>query len=444
MGTANRKQSNIGFPTRVVLFLISSISLALIMSAGHSFITLKGLRTEYLENRARDLARTISQAGGGRGRRSNQLLWEQAIDRVYEEHRESLLFVVLFDREGNILGQAGFEGAVVPADLDALKNQISSGEYLYVHEMSGGGGPRWDTNRFIVGRIALGLNAAEADFLVRQAYVHVIVSGIALLALWSLSLYLIHTVRRFLHLKVREESERHLTALGRMSATLAHEIRNPLGAMKGLTQVAREELPPEHSTQAMLKTVVEEAKRLESLVTDLLSFARTRELQLSQFDLVSLAKEVVALIRQETEKTDVTVSVSSSEERITVSSDRDGLKQVLLNIIRNAVEASPKGGPVTVDLHARSGRKAVITVKDQGSGIGDTDPEELFQPFKTTKVRGSGLGLSVCLQIVTRFGGRISLTNNTDVGANCTVEIPRGKIALPKSEVQSLLKEESR
>ncbi len=444
MGTTNKKQSKVGFPTRVVLFLIGLISLALILSAGHSFLTLKELRAEYLENRARDLAMTISRTAGGRGRRSSRLLWEEAIAGVYEDRGGSVRFVVLFDGDGGILAHAGFEGAVVPADLTALENQISSGEYLYVYEMSRRGGPWWDTNQFQVSRIALGLNSAEADFLVRQAYVHFIVSGIALLALWILSLYLIHTVRRFLDLKVREESERHLTALGRMSATLAHEIRNPLGAMKGLTQVAREELPPDHSTQAMLKTVVEEAKRLEGLVTDLLSFARTRELQLAQFDLVGLVEEVVTLTRQETDETGVIVSVSSSVEKITVNSDRDGLKQVLLNIIRNAVEASSPGGQVSVDLQAKRERAAVIMVKDQGSGIGDTDPEELFQPFKTTKLRGSGLGLAVSRQIVTRLGGRISLLDNTDVGANCTVEIPRGGKASLRSGVQSALKEDSR
>jgi len=444
MGTANREQANVGFPTSIVLFLIGSISLALILSAGHSFMTLKELRVEYLENRARDLAMTIRQTTGGRGRRSSRPLWEEAIAGVYTERRSSVRFVFLADRDGKMLAQVGFEGAEVPPDLAALENQIASDEFFYVHEMSEGGGPWWDTSQFRVSRIALGLNAAEADFLLRQAYIHIIVAGIALLALWILSLYLIHLVRRFLVLKVREESERHLTALGRMSATLAHEIRNPLGAMKGLTQVAREELPPDHSTQAMLKTVVEEAKRLEGLVTDLLSFARTRELQLSQFDLVGLVEEVVALTRQETDEAGVNVSVSSSAEKITANSDRDGLKQVLLNVIRNAVEASSRGGQVSVDLKARSERVSVIGVKDQGSGLGDSDPEELFQPFKTTKVRGSGLGLAVSRQIVTRLGGRISLSNNTDTGAVCTVEVPRRGDASPGSRIQSSSQDISR
>jgi two-component system sensor histidine kinase HydH len=355
---------------------------------------------------------------------------------VVEERSESLRFVAIVDHEDNILAQAGFEGVGAPSDLSAFENKISSDDYLYVHEMSGGGGPWWETDRVRVSRILLVLDATEADFLLRQAYVHILVAGIALLALWVLSLYLVRTVRRFLDLKVQEESERHLASLGRMSATLAHEIRNPLGAMKGLTQVVREELPPEHTTQAMLKTVVDEAKRLEGLVTDLLSFARTRQIELSEFDLIALTEEVVALIQQETDDVEAIVSVSSSEDNIPITSDRDGLEQVLLNVVRNAIEASSKGGQVVIDLRAKTEKEAVITVKDQGEGLGDIDPEELFQPFKTTKARGSGLGLAVSRQIITRLGGRIALLANADQGANCTVEIPRRRISFPRGEGQ--------
>jgi signal transduction histidine kinase len=440
-----RVQHNAEFPSRIVFLLIGAISVALILSAGHSYFTLKELRTEYLENRARDIAKTLSQSAGGRGRRSSQLLWEQAIEGVLEERSESLRFVVLVDHEDNILAQAGFEGVAGPLELAAFEEQISSDEYLYVHEMTGGGGgPWWEADRIRVSRILLVLDAAEADFLLRQAYVHIVVAGIALLALWVLSFYLVRTVRRFLGLKVQEESERHLASLGRMSATLAHEIRNPLGAMKGLTQVVREELPPEHATQAMLKTVVEEARRLEGLVTDLLSFARTRQIHLSEFDLIALTEEVVALIQQETDDTEAILSVSSSSEAISIMSDRDGLEQVLLNVVRNAIEASSKGGEVVINLQAKNEKEAVITVKDQGEGIGDTDPEELFQPFKTTKARGSGLGLAVSRQIIMRLGGRIALSANSDSGANCTIEIPRRGSSSPRDEGRHSAKNVSR
>jgi two-component system sensor histidine kinase HydH len=445
MAKVEHGKDSVGFPTRVVLFLIGAISLALILSAGHSYFTLKELRTEYLENRARDIATMISQSAGGRGRRSSQLLWEQAIEIVFEERSESLRFVLLVDHEDNILAQAGFEEAGSPSDLAAFESQITSDEYLYVHEMTGGGGgPWWEADRIRVSRILLVLDAAEADFLLRQAYVHIVVSGVALLALWILSFYLVRTVRRFLDFKVQEESERHLASLGRMSATLAHEIRNPLGAMKGLTQVVREELPPEHTTQAMLKTVVDEARRLEGLVTDLLSFARTRQIQLTEFDLIALTEEVVALIQQETADVETIVSVASSADKIPITSDRDGLEQVLFNIVRNAIEASSKGGQVVIDLRAKNEKEAVITVKDQGEGIGNIDPEELFQPFKTTKARGSGLGLAVSRQIVMRLGGRIALSANADLGAECTVEIPRRAIPSSRREGQLSSKERSR
>jgi signal transduction histidine kinase len=414
-----------GFPKKTFLTIVGAITLALALSAGHTLLTLRELRTEYLENRAGELASSVARSVRGPERRTSLSLWNRVLEEALESGDRGIRFIALVDTSGRVLayvGEGDQEFVSGGADLEEL---LLEEDFVFEYQFpSGRGGPRWQEETLSLGKLAVAIYSAQADFILRQAYTHAVISGIAILALWTLSLYFLRTARRFLDLKMLEESERHLTTLGRMSATLAHEIRNPLGAMKGLTQVAREQLPPDHATQDMLKTVVSEARRLENLVTDLLSFSRSRHLKLTDFNLVELVEEVTGLFEQEAAKAEVEISVSSAEPQLSIRSDRDGLEQVLLNVIGNALEASRQGGRVSVSVQ-RGGKGIVaITVKDRGPGVGSGDPEELFEPFKTTKVRGSGLGLAVSRQIISLFGGGIHLSNNSDGGACCTIEIP--------------------
>jgi two-component system sensor histidine kinase HydH len=274
-------------------------------------------------------------------------------------------------------------------------------------------------------RLRVGLYTSSADFILRQAYLQLVVSGIAIAALILLACYLLRTLHRFLELKAREESARHLTALGAMAATLAHEIRNPLGAMKGLTQLAQEDLPKEHDAQQFMKTVVSEAERLEQLVTDLLSFAGPKEPRLSTFDFMPLLSEVKAQLETRPESAGRAIDVVSESESVPVHSDENGLRQILLNILLNALEATPEGRSLAVKVGLDKGRGVLrVDVDDGGPGLGRRDPEELFEPFVTTKTKGTGLGLPVSRQIAAALGGTLTLSNRAEGGARCTLRIP--------------------
>jgi two-component system sensor histidine kinase HydH len=219
-----------------------------------------------------------------------------------------------------------------------------------------------------------------------------------------------------------------------MAASLAHEIRNPLGAMKGLTQLAQEDLPPDHRTQDLMKTVVTEAERLEKLVSDLLSFARPRKPQISDFDLGQLVFEVREMLRLQAEERRISLMVEPSAGSLPIRSDPDGLRQVLLNILLNALHASPEEGRVTLAAR-RDGvsGQVLIEVSDNGPGLQGTEPEELFQPFTTTKAQGTGLGLAISRRIVTSLGGTISLTDREGGGARCTIRLGDMSAILPSS-----------
>ena len=230
---------------------------------------------------------------------------------------------------------------------------------------------------------------------------------------------------RFLELKVREGAEAQLKSLGVMAASLAHEIRNPLGAIKGLTQLAQEDLVPEHPAQPQLRTVVNEAERLERLVTDLLDFARSKEPQISDFDLAELLANINSMLVSKLESSKVNLRLSTDASPMYIRSDPAGLRQILLNVLMNAIDATPEGGTVQLTAGRDASQKTVIIqVDDSGKGLGQANPKELFQPFVTTKARGTGLGLAVSRQIIENLGGTLTLENLSQGGARCSITLP--------------------
>jgi two-component system, NtrC family, sensor histidine kinase HydH len=274
-------------------------------------------------------------------------------------------------------------------------------------------------------QLRIGLRTSATHFIHRQAVTQAVVAVAAMIVLGILSYTLLRNARRFITLENREQSDRHLRMLGTMAASLAHEIRNPLGAMKGLTQLAQEELPPDHIAQPQLKTVVSEAERLEKLVTDLLDFARTKEPQISEFDLVALISDIKTILDSRLETSKVEMRISANPCPLILRSDPAGLRQVLLNVLINAIEATPQGKTVTLTTTLDESHKSiVIRIDDSGNGLGGRNPDELAQPFFTTKIQGTGLGLAISKQIIESLGGSLNLENLSGGGARCSITLP--------------------
>jgi signal transduction histidine kinase len=196
-----------------------------------------------------------------------------------------------------------------------------------------------------------------------------------------------------------------------------------------LTQVVQEDLPEEHAAQPLMRTVVSEAERLERLITGLLTFARPKEARLTAFDVKQMVQGVAGILQSRIEESGIRPEVIADAGPLTVTSDEDGLQQVLFNVLLNAIEATPSGGKVAISVRRIDEPGQVeIMVKDTGGGIGSRDQEELFQPFTTTKATGSGLGLAVSRQIVEQLGGRISLANCAEGGACCSIRLPVARV----------------
>jgi signal transduction histidine kinase len=207
-----------------------------------------------------------------------------------------------------------------------------------------------------------------------------------------------------------------------MAARIAHEVRNPLVSIGAAAQVVAEELTADSRVLGEVQAIAREVKRLDNIVTDFLNFARPRRAELRTVDLAAVVDETVALARAKAK--DVVLRVNEIERPLKARCDPDGIKQVLLNVLLNAVEAAPKS---TIDCDAQTlGRHVVLSVADRGPGIAEQVRRRVFDPFFSTKTRGTGLGLAVSKQIVDEHHGRIRLFNRRGGGTRVVIELPLG------------------
>jgi two-component system sensor histidine kinase HydH len=212
-------------------------------------------------------------------------------------------------------------------------------------------------------------------------------------------------------------AQQHLAQMGEMTAILAHEIRNPLASLKGHAQLLEEKVV-EPVLAGRVSRIVSDAVRLENLTTDLLDFARARTAQLADADPVA----PLVNARAATVPDRVSISTDAAPERWPIDVPR--IQQVLTNLIENALAVTPNGSRV----EARVGREEdqlVYAVRDHGPGVPADERTRIFEPFHTTKVRGTGLGLAVAKRIVDLHRGNIEVLDAPGGGAEFRVRLPR-------------------
>lgn len=220
-----------------------------------------------------------------------------------------------------------------------------------------------------------------------------------------------------------------LAAVGEMAAGIAHELNNPLTTVTGFSELVLDEIPIESSHREELEIVLREARRASDVVRRLLDFSRQGERVRTRSDLNEVVNDVIALTRHLIHTNEVQLHVDLHDSLSWVSIDHNQMKQVLLNLIHNALQAMPNGGEMTVSTApaSRGGREWVtMSVSDSGTGISPADQERIFEPFFTTKGDrgGTGLGLSVTYGIITDHGGTIEVDSQLDSGSKFTVYLP--------------------
>jgi signal transduction histidine kinase len=219
-----------------------------------------------------------------------------------------------------------------------------------------------------------------------------------------------------------------LAALGRVVAGVAHEVRNPLAAMKLKIQLARRSSYAPEKLAATFDVVTAEIDRLDTLVRRLLELGGPQTLQRSAVDLGELVCRRVAFFTDLATRAGVVITTSALPDTIVVGGDGNRLAQVVDNIIQNALDAMPNGGRLTissdrVELEAGAA-SARLRFEDTGPGITAEDGAHIFEPFHTGRDAGTGLGLAIARAIIEEHGGRLAFVNRDGGGAAFVIELP--------------------
>lgn len=261
----------------------------------------------------------------------------------------------------------------------------------------------------------------------REVLYYLALNLLALVVVALLAGYLAERLRitggELVEATLRAREAEQLAVLGRFAAGLAHEIRNPLGSIAGSVDLlaAGPELTEED--RLLCGIISRETSRLNDLATDMLDLARPRKPELLPVDVASLAADVVKLASASGRGADVPLHYDGPASGVLLVADSAQMKQILWNLVRNAVQASTAGTPVTVRV-AQDGDRVVVEVRDAGPGIPESARDRLFDAFFTTRSHGVGIGLAVVKRIVDEHAFRIEVESGPEGGALFRVTAP--------------------
>lgn len=226
-------------------------------------------------------------------------------------------------------------------------------------------------------------------------------------------------------LQARLSRAERLATLGQVAAGIAHEIRNPLVGIGSTTSLLLDDTPEQDARRADLAIILQETKRLDRIVNQIIDYARPREIAPVLFALSDMIQETVKLLEAPLAAKRLSVGLDVPPTLSPLHADRDQLKQVLLNVVQNAIDAVDGEGSVIEIVATDSGTGVAMTVSDSGRGIKPEDVPRVFEPFFTSgKRQGTGLGLAICRNIIEAHGGDITLTSETGKGTTVRIWLP--------------------
>ncbi len=341
-------------------------------------------------------------------------------------HPPDVAFFAIIDRKGtlrfhsnpDLIGSStdDHKALEVLRDKSIYESRVALGTGEKAYEFYT---PLFLSNEVLVLRLTL--HTYRADSVVRRARLDLALIVSLLVAGWFLTIVLFRFARREELHQLEMTQRENLARLGEMGAMLAHEIRNPLAGIKGYAQVIGKK-PAEERNKQFAERIVAEVLRLESLVNDLLAYARSDRYEMAEVDPKELIDQTVSLVRHEAEQLSVSVT-NECPEGLRIVGNQDRLGQVLLNLAKNALQAMPDGGLLIFSAN-KTGRDVKVIISDSGEGISAENMKSIFEPFFTTRARGTGLGLALCKKIVGEHNGTISMESSTGKGTVVSIRFP--------------------
>lgn len=239
---------------------------------------------------------------------------------------------------------------------------------------------------------------------------------------------LIITFQDLTEIRTMEESVRRkdrLAAVGRVAAGLAHEIRNPLGAMRGAIQVMESQTQPGTAQASLMEIILRESDRLNKIITNFLTYARPRVSNFSEIDVRESIGDTMMLLKHSPDvREDHKLETVLPHTPVMLAADPTQLKQIFWNLARNALHAMPDGGTLKIETEKITFNRVRIMFSDTGCGMSPAQVERLFEPFSNSTTGGTGLGLSIVYQIIRDHNGTINVRSRENEGTTITVELP--------------------
>ncbi|MGE7876843.1 PAS domain S-box protein [Peribacillus muralis] len=238
----------------------------------------------------------------------------------------------------------------------------------------------------------------------------------------SLNLSIFRDVSKNLEMQEQIRKSDTLNVVGELAAGIAHEIRNPMTALKGFIQLLEDGVEGDFSTY--FHVITSEIKRIETIITEFLVLAKPQALKIVKQDVHTILRETLELLAAQALLENIQFNTFFEEVEFTVLCEANQLKQVFINIIKNALEVMPNGGAVRINTSRCTGKYVCISITDQGMGIPSEKLKKLGEPFYTTKDRGTGLGLMVSYKIIEEHKGYIDVESEVDKGTSFHIYLP--------------------
>lgn len=236
---------------------------------------------------------------------------------------------------------------------------------------------------------------------------------------------MIEDIKEVVALEEQLRRTERLSAIGRIAAHMAHEIKNPLASISVGIEYIYASLQDDDPKKKHLGVILKEISRLDRLIKNLLSFARRPPLKRKRVNIKEMIEEILIFYSQEFREKKVDFYLSLSEYELIAYVDEDQMKEVLENLIRNAIESMPEGGKLTLQAGEKTGGIIFISIEDTGIGIEPSELAHIFEPFYTTKKGGSGLGLAIVHRIIEDHGAKIYVESEKGKGTKFLIEIPK-------------------